>query len=127
MYDNGDAFRAARRQNPLPNRPAPRIAHSRKFWNALADVASYWDTSLDKYTEEEIAEKENVAMDVDQLLSKAQQDVKRDVDDYKADGEEQEDATKKTKTTYTGRRTDTGRNMYVFLFIYHLLHDAWNS
>lgn len=63
-------------------------------------------------------------MDADQLLSKAQQDFKMDLDDIKADNEEHEETAKKTKTTYTGRRTDTGRNMYVSLFFSPFLHIA---
>lgn len=111
LHDNDDAFRAAGRQPPLPGRQAPRIVYTRKFWNALADVAIYWDTSLDKYSDEDTKKKGKDAMDIDELRSEAHQDHKMDLDDKKAGETKPADSTKKGKTTYTGRRTDTGRNM----------------
>jgi hypothetical protein len=119
LHDNGDAFRAARRQSPLPGRQAPRIVHARRFWNALSDVATYWDTSLDSYSDNDSDKKGNDAMDIDQLRTEAQHDNKMDLDNKSSDEKKSEDNPNKTKTTYTGRRTDTGRNMYVFAHLFH--------
>jgi len=96
-HENGDAFRAARRQPGLQGRPTPQIIHSRKFWNGLADMAEHWDTSLDRYIETTNA-KDKEAMDINELRSEAQDA------DKKSPGEDK-------KTKYTGRRTDTGSKM----------------
>lgn len=119
LHDNGDAFRAARRQSPLPGRQAPRIVHARKFWNALSDVATYWDTSLDSYSDNDTDKKGNDAMDIDQLRTEAQHDNEMDLDNKSSEEKKSEDNPNKTKTTYTGRRTDTGRNMYVLVDLFH--------
>lgn len=89
-------------------------------------MAEYWDTSLDKYSEENTNEKGNYAMDIDQLRSEAQHDDKMNLDNKSTDEMNPEENTKKTPTTYTGHRTDTGRNMYVFLgstfsFLYQIV------
>ena len=97
MYDNGDAFRAARRQPGQQGRPKPHIIHSRRFWNGLADMAEYWDVSLDRYSDP-IEEKDKVAMDIDELLSEVQEVDEKPTEQNK-------------KKTYTGRRTDTGSKM----------------
>ncbi|KAF2088423.1 hypothetical protein K490DRAFT_19514, partial [Saccharata proteae CBS 121410] len=48
VLDNQDAFRNLTR-TPLPDRKPPRIAHFRRFFEALDNMAYYWDTSLDEY------------------------------------------------------------------------------
>lgn len=106
LYENGDAFRAARRQNPLPGHEPPRVLHTRKFWNGLADMAEYWDTSLDKYIEGS-EEHNKDAMDIDELRSEAKRpNETMNTDTGKA-------AIEKTakKTMYTGRRRGTGHTM----------------
>ncbi len=50
-------------------------------------------------------------MDVDHSRSEAQHDNKMDVDNKGVDEKKPEDNANSTKTRYTGRRTDTGRNM----------------
>lgn len=96
-HDNGDAFRAARRQPAPPGRQAPKIVHSRKVWNGLADMAEYWDVSLDRYLEDN-DQKDSDAMDVDELGTGIQE----------SRGENPEETKKKT---YMGRRTNTSSKM----------------
>lgn len=50
LVDNDEAFRTIRREQGLNNRPLVRLAHFRKFWEALSQMADYWDTSQDQYT-----------------------------------------------------------------------------
>ncbi|KAF2807799.1 uncharacterized protein BDZ99DRAFT_420347 [Mytilinidion resinicola] len=45
---NEDAFSVLTR-TPKLNQPAPRLAHFRRFWEGLDNMAYYWDTSLDEY------------------------------------------------------------------------------
>ncbi|KAF2495167.1 hypothetical protein BU16DRAFT_618027 [Lophium mytilinum] len=47
-YTNEDAFSVLTR-SPKLNQPAPRLAHFRRFWEGLDNMAYYWDTSLDEY------------------------------------------------------------------------------
>ena len=102
-HDNEDAFRAIRRDPPQPGHRPPRLAHFRKFWDTLSIMAEYWDTSLDNYVEKkEDKENDRSAMDIDDLRSEALKF---------ADGVLNKPAQIEKKKTYTGRRTDTGRNM----------------
>ena len=101
-YDNEDAFRAVRREPPPPNKKPAKVVYFRKFWDNLNFMADFWDTSLDQYTEQP-DDRDESAMDVGELRSEAQQDDK--------DEETAKECGTKKKTTYTGRRTDTGRNM----------------
>ena len=102
-YDNEDAFRAIRRDPPRPGHRPPRLVNFRKFWDTLSIMAEYWDTSLDNYVEKkEDKENDRSAMDIDDLRSEALKF---------ADGELNKPAQIEKKKTYTGRRTDTGRNM----------------
>ena len=100
LHANSDAFRAARRLPGSRDRPNPQIIHSRKFWNGLADMSEYWDTSLDQYLDAEDKDKgkDNDAMDIDELRTEAQH---ADIDQ----------PAEKKKTLYKGRRTDTGSKM----------------
>ena len=103
IHDNEDAFRAIKRDPPLPDRKHPRIVHFRKFWEGLMLMAEYWDTSCDNYIEsKEGKENEKVTMDIDDLRSEAEKS---------ADEVLHRTAKDEKKTTYTGRRTDTGRSM----------------
>lgn len=98
LFDNQDAFRAIERKSALPGRPTIRVAHFRKFWDGLGQMADYWDTSLDEYTNNSAATDQE-AMDIDQLRAVA----------YSA---ERGDADKDSKKPdYTGRRIGTGKDM----------------
>ena len=59
VVDNVDGYSAISRMHPDDKKPA-RLAHFRKFWEHLDNMAYYWDTSLDEYIppkeEEESAE-----------------------------------------------------------------------
>lgn len=84
LFDNDEAFRTIRREQGLSDRPLVRLAHFRKFWDALSLMADYWDTSQDQYTN---GTTDKATMDLDQ-------------------------SNKSTKSTsYTGRRIGTGREM----------------
>ena len=90
-HDNEDAFRAIKRQAPLPNHQPARVVHFRKFWDGLSLMAEYWDTSLDKCSDND-GQQDRDEMDMDQNI-------------------ENEQGGGPKQKTYTGRRTDTGRNM----------------
>lgn len=90
LYDNEDAFSAI--QKKPSGQPPVRLATFRKYWDHLFQMALYWDTSLDNYDD---TGSDQDAMDVDQQLS-ANIDQK---------------SKAKSKTTYTGRRIATGRDM----------------
>lgn len=109
LYDNGDAFCSVRRETPLPGRQPVRPTWARKFWLGLADMAEYWDTSIDKYTEstEENDPKSKDAMDIDELRSEAEKTIGQ----TNGDAGQARENTSKSKKTYTGRRTSTGRSM----------------
>ena len=96
-HDNGDAFRAARRVPPAPGRVSPRILHSRKVWSSIADMAEFWDTSLDRIVESNDNEDEE-AMNVDQPQGVAEQSQMNDPGD-------------EGKKIYMGRRISTGSKM----------------
>lgn len=98
LFDNEDAFRSVERKPSLPGRPTIRVAHFRKFWDGLSQIADYWDTSLDEYTNNP-SDTGQDAMDIDQLRSDAK-------------SFESGDADKGTKKQdYTGRRIGTGKDM----------------
>lgn len=101
LHANEDAFRTIQRKNPLPNHAPARVVHFRRFWEGLSMMADFWDTSLDRYSKNR-GEPDSSAMDIDDLRSEAQ---KLDQPNDTANDEAQEEET------YTGRRTDTGRNM----------------
>lgn len=48
LHKNEDAFIALSRK-PSPGQVPPRLAHFRKFWEGLDNLAYYWDNSLDDY------------------------------------------------------------------------------
>lgn len=100
LHDNEDGFRAIQRKPPLPNRQPTRIAHFRKFWEGLLLVAEYWDTSLDKYSDNRDTEDES-NMDIDELRSETTNPEPKMETDKGGD----------PKRTYTGRRMGTGRDM----------------
>ena len=83
LFDNDEAFRSIRREQGLNDKPLVRLAHFRKFWDALSLMADYWDTSQDQYTNGTTNEQE------------ATQNL------------DQSDKS----TSYTGRRIGTGREM----------------
>lgn len=86
LVDNDEAFRTIRRGPGQKDRPLVRLAHFRKFWDMLHQVADYWDTSQDQYTNGTTDENKET-MDFDQ-------------------------SEKYTKpTSYAGRRIGTGREM----------------
>lgn len=98
LFDNEDAFRSLERKPPLPGRPTVRVAHFRKFWDGLSQMADYWDTSLDQYTSN-TADTGEVAMDIDQLTTDAKSIGGGDAD------------RGANEQNYTGRRLGTGREM----------------
>ncbi|KAL6157417.1 hypothetical protein ACJQWK_06917 [Exserohilum turcicum] len=49
FVNNADAFSTLTRKSSGNQQPPVRLAHFRKFWEALDNVAYYWDTSLDDY------------------------------------------------------------------------------
>ena len=96
LYDSTAGFRAARRE-VYPKGTSPvKIVNARKFWNGLVDMADYWDTSLDHYTEPP-DNTGNDAMDIDEIRAEAQN--------------AETNTTPENKKTYTGRRIDTGSKM----------------
>lgn len=125
MYDYEDAFRAVRREKPLPDHPPVRIAYFRKFWDGLITMASFWDTSKDHYSSEKPESPvnnseggEKSALDIDEL----QPEVER------ADRDENivnlAEDSRSSELLYTGRRVGTGsempegfRNDTVFAFV----------
>lgn len=48
LYENVDAFAALTRTS-RENRPIPRLAHFRRFWEGLDNMSYYWDDSADEY------------------------------------------------------------------------------
>lgn len=48
FFKNEDAFAALTRK-PGAGQVPPRLAHFRKFWEGLDNMAYYWDNSLDEY------------------------------------------------------------------------------
>ena len=101
LYDNEDAFRVVQRKLSRSNHPALRVVHFRKFWDNLALMAEYWDTSLDRYSKA-AGESGTSAIDSNEPLSDAQAITELEVP---------KDSTAAAEETYTGRRKDTGRNM----------------
>lgn len=49
LFDNHEAFSALTRTPQNKEKKPPRLAHYRKFWEGLDNMAYYWDTSLDEY------------------------------------------------------------------------------
>lgn len=49
LYENSDAFATLTRKRDAAQLPV-RLAHFRKFWEALDNMAYYWDSSLDHYS-----------------------------------------------------------------------------
>lgn len=47
-FTNGDAFSSLSRKGKV-GQASLRLAHFRKFWEGLDNLAYYWDTSLDEY------------------------------------------------------------------------------
>jgi hypothetical protein len=48
LFNNSDAFSTLTRKSDGAQAPL-RLAHFRKFWEGLDNLAYYWDTSLDEY------------------------------------------------------------------------------
>ncbi|CAE6997826.1 hypothetical protein PTTW11_00602 [Pyrenophora teres f. teres] len=48
LFTNADAFASLTRKSNTGQTPL-RLAHFRKFWEGLDNLAYYWDTSLDEY------------------------------------------------------------------------------
>ncbi|KAL9124895.1 MAG: hypothetical protein Q9217_005823 [Psora testacea] len=101
LHDNEDAFRTVQHRPARPDHPAARVLHFRKFWDNLALMAEYWDTSLDMYSKS-TGEAGTLTTELDEVRPGEQSPTNRDKEqNVKATEEE----------TYTGRRRDTGRNM----------------
>jgi hypothetical protein len=48
FFRNADAYSTLTRKS-VGDKPSLRLVHFRKFWEALDNLAYYWDTSLDEY------------------------------------------------------------------------------
>lgn len=101
IMDNEDVFRILQRKPPLEGRPHMRIAHFRKTFEGLSDMAEYWDTSLDNYVTTSPA-LEAVAMDVDEIRQEATA-----ADEAKST----ETSPNTPRVSYTGRRIGNGEEM----------------
>ena len=102
LFSNEDAFRFLQKLTPLPDHPPVRLVQFRKFWDNLAVMAQYWDTSLDNDTSLAPTQADRDCMDVDSVRSEANREDRDIMDDTML--------TTNTKT-YTGRRIGTGRDM----------------
>lgn len=73
LFDNHEAFSALTRVPQDKDKKPPRLAHYRKFWEGLDNMAYYWDTSLDEYIPPKAAEepgtKESASESEDQTSS----------------------------------------------------------
>ncbi|KAF2200561.1 hypothetical protein GQ43DRAFT_441440 [Delitschia confertaspora ATCC 74209] len=49
FFKNEDAFGVLSRKIDAPSKTPIRLAHFRKFWECLDNMAYYWDASLDEY------------------------------------------------------------------------------
>ncbi|KAL9098834.1 MAG: hypothetical protein Q9163_005577 [Psora crenata] len=101
LHDNEDAFRSLEHRPARANHPATRVIHFRKFWENLALMSEYWDTSRDKYSKGANEDDVSTAQ-IDKQRSDTQSLNKSDEGGGSRAVEEE---------TYTGRRKDTGRNM----------------
>ena len=100
LYDNEDGFCAIQRRSRLPNRQPAGVAHFRRFWEGVLLLSEYWDTSLDKYTDNEDT-KDTSNTDMNERRSETTDSEPKMETDKGGD----------LKRTYTGRRTGTGRDM----------------
>jgi hypothetical protein len=70
QYENADAFCVLTR-TPRDGRPTPRLAHFRRFWEGLDNMAYYWDDSADEYIQPKQEENIDVSTKGEILLSDA--------------------------------------------------------
>ena len=121
-FANEDVERVVNRLPPLYNdQPRPRLQYTRQFWVELDLMRNYWDTSQDEYFNESDDSTDASAMDIDQLRAEAQRTEQRgdgkrskqtaDKSNTTEQASTSAAAAAEDKTTYTGRRTDTGKNM----------------
>jgi hypothetical protein len=71
QYDNADAFSALTRK-PRDGRPTPRLAHFRRFWEGLDNMAYYWDVSADEYILPKQEEVADILTDGEDLLNEGE-------------------------------------------------------
>jgi hypothetical protein len=64
LYTNADAFSNLTRK-PVGDRVPLRLAHFRKFWENLDNLAYYWDNSLDEYLPPKPENAANAALEAD--------------------------------------------------------------
>ncbi len=101
LVNNEDAFRFLQRKPPVGGGTSIRIAHFRKTFEGLSDMAEYWDTSLDNYVTVP-PRPETAAMDIEEIRAEAK---------GAEEGQKIETPSKTPKVTYTGRRIGTGDKM----------------
>lgn len=99
LVDNEDAFRLIERKPALEGKPSVRLAYFRKFWDGLSQIADYWDTTLEEYTNNATNINQDT-MEIDQPQPKAK--AAKDENNILDENEKQE---------YTGRRIGTGKDM----------------
>ena len=97
VFNNDDVFRFIHREPSPPGHVEARVAHFRKFFEALYAMCEYWDTSHDNDTtptSKQSMPPDSEAMDINQDRSEAQAPNPED-----------------GKEPYNGRRLGTGRDM----------------
>jgi hypothetical protein len=105
-FDNEDAFSTLTRKRIGGQAPL-RLAHFRKFWEGLDNMAYYWDNSLDEYSSplpEPVNEGDNVSsdslpVDTDANSQVTARETQQDREsELKATSPTQEEPRKKAKT-----------------------------
>ncbi|KAK7711222.1 hypothetical protein SLS57_008137 [Botryosphaeria dothidea] len=66
LFDNHEAFSALTRTPKDKGKKPVRLAHYRKFWEGLDNMAYYWDTSLDEYIPPKAAEESSKTEDANE-------------------------------------------------------------
>ena len=102
-YESQDVYDFLARK-VTPGKESAKVTHFRKFWISLHKVGTYWDSSMDKYSEEATG-----ANGVSGESSSAM-----DIDNKQAPSSTTAGATSSSNgqgATYTGRRYSTGSAM----------------
>ncbi|KAF2445377.1 hypothetical protein P171DRAFT_484068 [Karstenula rhodostoma CBS 690.94] len=75
-FSNQDAFANLTRK-PMGEKVPLRLAHFRKFWEGLDNMAYYWDNSLDEYLPPKLAESSNNNKDLNSSLSPDEEEPRK--------------------------------------------------
>lgn len=116
LLSNDAAFGFLQRRLPPSSGPPIRIAHFRKFWDNLLNMAEYWDTSLDKYTtvrESHRASLRSISRSPLRSLSKSpfRKRSRSPRGKHRAVPNSSPEPEAPVQETYTGRRIGCGLNM----------------